>query len=43
MAKLENGDRFPEIDARTPDGDEVTLPDAVEGGWSLLLFYRGRW
>lgn len=40
---IENGERFPELDARTTDGEEVRLPDFVEGDWSILLFYRGHW
>lgn len=43
MARLENGDRFPTLTASTVDGDETTLPDELEGVWSVLVFYRGDW
>lgn len=41
--RLENGDRFPSITAPVADGDELTIPDDLEGLWSVLIFYRGHW
>jgi len=43
MPRLENGQRLPAITASVLDGDPMTLPDEVEGVWSVLLFYRGHW
>lgn len=43
MAKLENGDRLPSLTAPTVGGGSMTLPDDVDGDWSLLVFYRGHW
>ena len=42
MALL-NGQPFPMVSASRPDGIEMTLPDDLESGWSVLLFYRGVW
>jgi len=41
--RLKNGDRFPELSIRTVGGGEMTLPGDLEGGYSVILFYRGAW
>ncbi len=43
MDTLETGQRFPEMEARSTDGNTVRLPDAVEEHASVLIFYRGYW
>ncbi len=40
---LTNGQLFPTITASRVGGDEMTVPQALEGKWSVLLFYRGHW
>ena len=41
--KLENGQTFPTLRAQAVDGDPMTLPDDLQGVWSVLVFYRGHW
>lgn len=41
--RLENGARFPSLTASVVDDDEMTLPDDLQGSWSLIVFYRGHW
>ena len=40
---LQNDQPFPTIKASKLDGGETTLPDELEQGWNVLLFYRGVW
>ena len=40
---LQNGQPFPTITAFRLDGGEMTLPDDLDPGWSVVLFYRGLW
>jgi len=41
--KLDCGDLFPAMEFKLIDGTTLTLPKAIEGKWSVLLAYRGRW
>lgn len=43
METLRIGQRFPDIRARTTQGADVRLLDAVEGHTGILIFYRGLW
>jgi peroxiredoxin len=43
MQTLQTGQQFPEISARSAEGEEVRIPDAVRGLDTVLLFYRGHW
>ncbi len=40
---LDNGDRFPQIEARRVGGGSMTVPDDLAGDYAVLLFYRGHW
>jgi peroxiredoxin len=42
-ARLEKGQRFPELTAAAASGEEMTLPGALDGAWALVVFYRGHW
>ncbi|MFW6088331.1 MAG: hypothetical protein ACODAB_01175 [Gemmatimonadota bacterium] len=41
--RLDDGDRLPSLTAPVVGDGEITLPDDVEGSWSLIVFYRGHW
>ena len=41
--RLDNGDRFPRIEAERVGGGSMTVPDDLAGDWAVLLFYRGHW
>lgn len=41
--RLDNGVRFPAIEAPAVGGGMVSLPDDVAGHWAVVLFYRGHW
>lgn len=43
MALLNPGDIFPKMSLTVPGGETITLPDAFEGGFGVLLCYRGSW
>jgi peroxiredoxin len=43
MALLDRGDRFPSLNLSLPGGETLTLPDALRGGYGIVLFYRGSW
>jgi peroxiredoxin len=43
MTFLNPGDRFPALTLSLPGGDELTLPDALSGGFGVVLAYRGAW
>lgn len=43
METLETGDPFPNIEAETVSGANVTLPDDLKGSPAVVLFYRGHW
>lgn len=40
---LNPGDTFPATTLRTVSGETITLPDAIETGYAVVLFYRGHW
>ena len=42
-SQLQNGDRFPDLWIQTVGGDEILVPDDLEGFYSVILFYRGAW
>lgn len=41
--RLENGQRHPELEAESVEGDTWRLPADLDDGWSAVLFYRGHW
>jgi peroxiredoxin len=43
MTLLNPGDSFPELTVTVPGGGTLTLPDALTGGFGVVLFYRGAW
>jgi peroxiredoxin len=43
MTLLHPGDRFPALSVALPGGDTLSLPDALTGGFGVVLFYRGAW
>ncbi len=40
--KLNAGNQFPELSLKVGDG-VLTLPEAKETGYNIVLFYRGHW
>ena len=43
MTLLNPGDHFPALSFNLTDGDTIDLPDALAGGYGVVLFYRGSW
>ncbi len=43
MPLLKPGDRFPKLTVDILDGTTLALPDAFEGHYATVLFYRGSW
>jgi len=43
MALLQPNDPFPAITITPPDQDPVALPDALQGHFGVVLFFRGAW
>lgn len=43
MTSLGPGDLFPQLTVNLPAGDALLLPDALAGGFGVVLFYRGSW
>jgi peroxiredoxin len=43
MTLLNPGDPFPTLTVTAPGGPTLTLPDAFDGGYGVVLFYRGSW
>src|SRR5260370_346865 len=43
MTLLSPGDQFPALSMTLPGGGTVTLPGALAGEFSVILFYRGSW
>jgi peroxiredoxin len=41
MTLLSPGDPFPTLTVTPPGGDALTLPEAIGGGFGVVLFYRG--
>ena len=43
MALLHPGDKFPALTVALPGGGSLQLPDALDGHFGVVLFYRGAW
>ena len=43
MTLLAPGDRFPTLTVHQAGGSVLTLPDVFDGGFGVVLFYRGSW
>jgi peroxiredoxin len=43
MTLLHPGDRFPTLNVPLTGGEILFLPDALSGGFGVVLFYRGAW
>ncbi|SCE65511.1 Peroxiredoxin [Micromonospora coriariae] len=43
MSLLRPGDQFPALTLSLPGGETLQVPDALAGGFGVLLFYRGSW
>lgn len=43
MALLRPGDTFPTFDVELVGGGSLTLPEAMAGGFGVVLFNRGSW
>ena len=43
MALLHPGDKFPALTAALAGGGSLQLPDALDGHFGVVLFYRGAW
>src|SRR5271155_385571 len=43
MTLLHPGEMFPNIAVTPTDGAALELPDALAGGFGVVLFYRGAW
>jgi peroxiredoxin len=43
MTLLNPGDAFPNLAVTAPGGPMLTLPDEFDGGFGVVLFYRGSW
>ena len=43
MPLLSPADSFPAITLTPPGGPALTLPDAFDGGFGVVLFFRGAW
>jgi peroxiredoxin len=43
MTMLHPGDPFPALTVKLPGGGSLQLPDALAGGFGVVLFNRGSW
>lgn len=43
MSLLHPGDTFPALTVSLPGAETLRLPDALAGGFGVVLFYRGSW
>jgi peroxiredoxin len=43
MTLLHPGDKFPALTVALPGGDSLQLPEALNGHYGVVLFYRGSW
>jgi peroxiredoxin len=43
MTLLNPGDQFPALTLAVPGGHSLALPDALAGGFGVVLLYRGSW
>ena len=41
--KLQQGDRFPNLNLNLIDGGSLELPREIPNRYVALLFYRGKW
>lgn len=41
--KIDAGGQFPQLTFNAVGGQAVTLPDAIESPFAVVLFYRGHW
>lgn len=41
--KLTGGDTFPRMTLSIAGGGAITLPDAIDTRYAVVLFYRGHW
>lgn len=41
--KLDTGSQFPSIQLHSSDGGSVSLPKDLNGGFGVVVFYRGHW
>jgi hypothetical protein len=40
---LDTGDAFPRLEIEKVGGGKIVLPDALNGSWGVILFYRSHW
>lgn len=43
MTLLATGDPFPTLTLARPDAAPFTIPDVFDGGFGVVVFYRGSW
>jgi peroxiredoxin len=43
MTLFHPGDRFPTLNVPLAGGETLSLPNALAGGFGVVLFYRGAW
>ncbi|MEU5565013.1 peroxiredoxin family protein [Micromonospora musae] len=43
MSLLQPGEHFPALTLSLPGGESLRVPDALAGGFGVVLFYRGSW
>lgn len=43
MTLLHPGEKFPRLTVTPANGEDLELPDALEGHYGVVLFYRGSW
>ncbi len=43
MPLLHPGDRFPTLALTQPGGHALSVPEVFDGGFGVVLFYRGSW
>jgi peroxiredoxin len=43
MALLHPGEKFPALTVALPGGGSLRLPEALDGHFGVVLFYRGSW
>jgi peroxiredoxin len=43
MTRLQNGQTFPTFDVPTVGGGTISIPQSLQGSYSVVLIYRGAW
>ena len=43
MTRLQNGQTFPAFDVPAVGGGTISIPQSLQGSYSVVLFYRGAW